>query len=150
MENCSIVMKPALNVVGISYSGPYSSFPDDAIRLQTEILARKHELNEAVKSPVLYCPYYGNEAFATYWACYEVQHLEDVPPGMVQWTIPARRYAMVACSNKRIGEGYEQLKSWLTVQRLEKENNAVSLELFYIDVQHWEEEPVELLIPLQD
>ncbi|MDQ6419043.1 GyrI-like domain-containing protein [Paenibacillus sp. LHD-117] len=150
MENCSIVTKPALNVVGISYSGPYSSFPDDAIRLQTEILARKHELNEAVKSTVLYCPYHGNEAFATYWACFEVQHLEELPPGMVQLTIPAHRYAMVACSNKRIGEGYEQLKTWMGEQRLQKHDSAVSLELFYIDEQHWEEEPVELLIPLQD
>lgn len=150
MENCSIVIKPALNVVGISYSGPYSSFPDDAIRLQTEILSRKHELNEAIKGTVIYCPYYGNEAFATYWACYEVQHLEEVPPGMVQWTIPPRRYAMVASSNKRVGEGYEQLNTWMADQKLEKEERAVSLELFYIDEQHWEEEPVELLIPLRD
>ncbi|MDF2837290.1 MAG: AraC family transcriptional regulator, partial [Paenibacillus sp.] len=49
-----------------------------------------------------------------------------------------------------IGEGYEQLKSWMAEQQWEKEDSAVSLELFYIDEQHWEEEPVELLIPLQD
>src|SRR5690606_73787 len=112
VENCSIVTRPALNLVGISYSGSYSSFPDEAIRLQTEILTRKHELNGAEKSPVLYFPYFGNEAFETYWACYEVQHLEVLPEGIVQFTIPEYRYAMAGCSNKRIGEGYEQLHAW--------------------------------------
>ncbi|MBH5317011.1 effector binding domain-containing protein [Paenibacillus sp. GSMTC-2017] len=150
MENCSIVTKPALHLVGISYCGPYSSFPDEAIRLQTEFLARKHELNGASQSTILFSPYFGNEAFATYWACYEVQHLEELPPGMVQLTIPGHRYAMVACSNKRIGEGYEQLNAWMNENGLKKLANAVSIELFYIDEQHWEEEPVELLIPLED
>lgn len=150
MENCSIVIKPALQLVGISYCGPYSSFPDEAIRLQTEFLARKHELNDNVKSTVLYSPYFGNEAFATYWACYEVHHLEEIPEGMVQLTIPAHRYAMVASSNKRIGEGYEQLHAWMNEEGLQKDEQAVSLELFYSDRQHWEEEPVELLIPLKD
>ncbi|GKU78263.1 GyrI-like domain-containing protein [Paenibacillus sp. L3-i20] len=150
MENCSIVTKPALYLVGISYCGPYSSFPDEAIRLQTEFLARKHELNGASSSTILFSPYFGNEAFATYWACYEVQHLEELPPGMVQLTIPGHRYAMVASSNKRIGEGYEQLNAWMTENGLKKHTNAVSIELFYIDEQHWEEQPVELLIPLED
>ncbi|MGO4372035.1 GyrI-like domain-containing protein [Paenibacillus sp. 2TAB19] len=149
MENCSIISKPALNLVGISYSGPYSQFPDEAIRLQTEFLARKHELYGASKSPVLYSPYYGNEVFVTYWACYEVSHMEELPPGMVQITIPAMRYAMAGCSNKRIGEGYEQLNTWMNEMRLEKHNHAVALELFYIDEHHVEEEPVELLIPLK-
>lgn len=150
MENCSIVTRPALNLVGISYCGPYSSFPDEAIRLQTEFLARKHELNGAEKSSVLFSPYFGNEVFITYWACYEVQHMEALPPGMVQLTIPAHRYAMAACSNKRIGEGYEQLKAWMNEQGLIKQENAVSLELFYMNEQHWEEEPVELLVPLRN
>lgn len=150
MENCSIVIRPALNLVGISYCGPYSSFPDEAIRLQTEFLARKHELNGAEKSSVLFSPYFGNDVFATYWACYEVQHMEEVPAGMVQFTIPSHRYAMVACSNKRIGEGYEQLNAWMQENGFEKRETAVSLELFYIDEHHWEEEPVELLIPLKD
>jgi predicted transcriptional regulator YdeE len=148
VENCSIVTKPAIHLAGISYCGPYSSFPDEAIRLQTEFLTRKHELNDAAKSTILYSPYFGNEVFATYWACYEVQHMEELPPGMVQFTIPEHRYAMVASSTKRIGEGYEQLHAWISEMQLEKQENAVSLELFYIE-QHLEEEPVELLIPLQ-
>jgi predicted transcriptional regulator YdeE len=150
VENCSIVTRPALHLAGISYCGPYSNFPDEAIRLQTEFLTRKHELDGRMKSPVLYSPNFGNEAFATYWACYEVEHLEEVPPGMVQFTIPAHRYAMAGCSNKRIGEGYEQLHAYISELGLERQDNAVSLELFYIDDQHLEEEPVELLIPLKD
>ncbi|MFC4776757.1 GyrI-like domain-containing protein [Paenibacillus sp. GCM10023252] len=150
MENCSVITKPALHLVGISYSGPYSTLPDEAIRLQSEFLARKHELDGAVKLPVLYSPYFGNEVFATYWACYEVLQLGEVPEGMVQFTIPEHRYAMAACSNKRIGEGYEQLHAWMNEMRLQKQENAVAIEIFYIDEQHLEEEPVELLIPLRD
>ncbi|REE84407.1 putative transcriptional regulator YdeE [Paenibacillus taihuensis] len=149
MDNCTLVTKPALNMVGISYCGPYSSFPDEAILLQSAFLQRKHEIEGDVKTTVLYSPYFGNEVFATYWACFEVPHLEQVPPGMVQFTIPQRTYAMAACTNKRIGEGYEQLAAWMNEQRLTRRENAVSLEIFYID-EHLEEEQVELLIPIEE
>jgi len=150
MENCSIISKSALHLVGMSYSGPFSTIGDEAIRLQTEFLARKHELNGAEKSSVLYCPYYGNEVFATYWACVEVErHLDELPHGMVQFTIPPHQYAMAAISDKRIGEGYGQLFSWIVENNLKKNEKAVSLELFYFDDSLFEEEPVELLIPLQ-
>ncbi|RAP78000.1 GyrI-like domain-containing protein [Paenibacillus montanisoli] len=147
MHNCTLVTKPALNMVGISYCGPYSSFPDEAILLQSEFLSRKHEIEGEVKTTVLYSPYFGNEVFATYWACFEVPHLKNVPKGMVQFTVPSRTYAMVTCTNKRIGEGYEQLTAWMNEEKLLKRENAVSLEIFYID-EHLEEEQVELLIPI--
>ncbi|WP_308634630.1 GyrI-like domain-containing protein [Paenibacillus silvisoli] len=147
MHNCTLVTKPALSMVGISYCGPYSAFPDEAILLQSEFLSRKHEIEGEVKTTVLYSPYFGNEVFATYWACFEVPHLENVPKGMVQFTVPSRTYAMVTCTNKRIGEGYEQLSAWMNEEKLLKRENAVSLEIFYID-EHLEEEQVELLIPI--
>ena len=56
MDNCTLITKPALNMVGISYCGPYSTFPDEAILLQTEFLSRKHELNVEIKSSVLVQP----------------------------------------------------------------------------------------------
>lgn len=149
MNHCSLITKPAINMVGISYCGPYSTFPDEAILLQSEFLARKHEIEGEVKTTILYSPYFGNEVFATYWACFEVPHLEQVPAGMVQFTIPQRTYAMAVCTNKRIGEGYEQLTAWMHEQRLAKRENAVSLEIFYID-EHLEEAQVELLIPIED
>jgi len=151
MENCSIITKPALHLVGISYCGPYSAFPDEAIRLQTEFMGRKHELNDLVNPSVLYSPYFGNEVFATYWASFELHNGEEItlPEGMVQFTIPPHDYAMAACSNKRIGEGYEQLKSWMHEKDLRQDSAAVCIEIFYIDENHLEEEMVELLIPLQ-
>ncbi len=109
MDNCMLVKKPSLHLAGISYSGPYSSFPDEVIRLRDEFLARKHELGSYSKSTALYCPYYGNEVFATYWVCYEVGQLEQTPPDMVQFTIPGHSYAMISCTTQRFGEGYERL-----------------------------------------
>ncbi|WP_274650234.1 GyrI-like domain-containing protein [Paenibacillus humicola] len=149
MNNCSVITKPAINLVGLSYCGPFSSFPDEAIRLQSEFLSRKHEFNGETKSAAVYSPYFGNEAFVTYWACYEVAHMDRVPEGMVQFTVPERRYAMVPCTNERIGEGYEQLNVWMHEQRLAKRDKAVSIEIFYVD-EHLEEMPVELLIPIED
>jgi predicted transcriptional regulator YdeE len=149
MDNCMLVKKSSLNLVGISYCGPYSTLPDEAIRLQGDFLARKHELNDNIKSTALLSPYFGNEAFATYWACYEVNHLEIVPEGMVQFTIPEHEYALVTTTNKRIGEGYEQILAWMNEQRLQKQDNAVSIEIYYDD-ERLDEEPVEILIPLRD
>ncbi|GGG86655.1 GyrI-like domain-containing protein [Paenibacillus radicis (ex Gao et al. 2016)] len=149
MDNCSIIVKPALHLTGISYSGPYSTLPDEAIRLQTEFLSRKHELSSVSRSPVLYSPYFGNEAFVTYWACHETHHMEELPAGMVQFTIPEHHYAMVASTSKRIGEAYEQVFLWMKERQLIKHESAVALEVFYSVERHLEEE-VELLIPLQD
>ncbi len=148
MDNCMLVNKPSLNLAGISYSGPYSTFPDGAIRLQGEFLARKHELNGHAKSMLLFSPYFGNEVFATYWACCEVSHLDEVPEGMAQFTVPPHEYAMVTTTNKRIGEGYEQLHAWMHEEGLEKDERALAMEVFYID-DHLDEEPVEIWIPVQ-
>lgn len=149
MNNCAVVIKPVIHLVGLSYCGPYSAIPDEAIRLQSEFLSRKHEILGEVDTNLLHCPYFGNEVFVSYLACWEVAgtHLDHVPEGMVQFTIPERTYAMVRCTNKRIGEGYETLLAWMNEQRLVKRDNAVSLEIYYID-EHLEEEPVDLLIPI--
>lgn len=150
METCSIVNKSNLHLVGVPYCGPYSSFPDEAIRLQTDFLARKHELNHVIQPNVMYCPYFGNEAFATYWACFESEYSEvPLPEGMVSITIPAHSYAIVSSSSQRIGEGYELLNTWMNEHGYRKLDNAVSLEIFYLEGEHWKEEIVDILIPIQ-
>ena len=149
MQTCSIVNKSILQLVGISYCGPYSSFPDEAIRLQTDFLARKHELQHVTKTNVMYCPYFGNEAFATYWACFETDLITDEKhTGMHYITIPAHQYAMISCSSLRIGEGYEILMAWMNEHHYKKIDNAVSLEIYYLEGPHWEDEIVDLMIPI--
>jgi len=151
MEVCSILNRPMLHLVGISYCGPYSSFPDEAIRLQSEFLMRKHELTHVIKSNVMYCPYFGNETFATYWACFETEYIDgELPAGMVAITIPMHRYASVSSTTQRIGEGYEFINAWIQEQQYRKIDNAVSLEIFYLEGQHWEEEVVDILIAIAE
>lgn len=151
MEACSIVNKSTLHLVGIPYCGPYSSFPDEAIRLQSDFLARRHELTRAIQPNILYCPYFGNESFATYWTCVEWERSDEtLPEGMVAITIPPHRYAVVSSTSQRIGEGYELLNTWIHEQGYQKLEHAVSMEIFYIEGQHWEEEVVDLYIPIAD
>lgn len=149
MEVCSVMNRSMLHLVGIPYCGPYSSFPDETIRLQSEFLARKHELTHVIKSNVMYCPYFGNEAFATYWACFETEYIEgELPQGMVAITIPAHRYVSISSTTQRIGEGYEYINAWIQEHQYKKIDTAVSLEIFYLEDQHWEEEVVDILIPI--
>lgn len=151
MEACSIIYKSALQLVGIPYCGPYSSLPDESLRLQADFLARRHELNRVIQPNILYCPYFGNEAYATYWACVEWEFSEEeLPSGFVAITIPAHRYAIVSVSTQRIGEGYEILNSWIQENGYKKLELAVSMEIYYLEAQHWEEEMVDLLIPIAE
>ncbi|MFD2116273.1 GyrI-like domain-containing protein [Paenibacillus yanchengensis] len=151
MENCSIVNKPAIHLVGLSYCGPYSTFPDEVIALQTQFSSRKHELSEAKKPSVLICPQFANEVLATYCVCLEVKHLlEEVPDKMVQFTIPAHQYAMTLVGENRVGEGYEQLMTWMNQQQLRKNEHALSIEIYHTDSSMLEEGQVELLIPFLD
>ena len=108
-------------------------------------------MDHVIQPNILYCPYFGNEAFATYWACFEWEYSEEaLPDGFVAITIPAHRYAVVSISSQRIGEGYELLNTWIHDNGYKKLDLAVSLEIFYLEAQRWEEEMVDLLIPIAD
>lgn len=147
---CEVVTKE-WKVVGMSITAPFpAGFPDAAMQIHHQFVAKRDLIKHAVNREVLLSPFICNEIVATYFACLEVDELSSVPDGMIGFTIPSMRYAQVTCTNRTIGEGYHALLNWISQNGFrQKYANAFQVEVFYLD-ETAEEERVELLIPIQE
>lgn len=147
---CTVVQKELL-LVGQSITANFpDSFPQAAITIQKQFVARKHELSNTVHQEILYSPYMCNGIFATYFACLEVEDLMSIPEGMIGFKLPYNHYAKISCSTKTIGEGYDKIFTWMNEQGLRQKyyDQSCQIEIYYFEEQT-EEERVELLIPIQ-
>lgn len=149
MFECEIIQTNERKFAGFSFSGAFpQSFPAEAVNVQQRLGNRKAEFTSTVNTNVLYSPYCVVDGLATYWACYQIQGDDPVPEGMTVFKLPGHRYAKVNCTNKTISEGYSKLFEWIGQNGIKLLANAYSMEIFYI--KEIEEEPVELLIPIED
>ncbi|WP_102028797.1 GyrI-like domain-containing protein [Salirhabdus sp. Marseille-P4669] len=147
---CSVVTKK-FDLVGHSVTTNFpDGFPEAAIQVQTELENRKDEIKHVKDKEILISPHMCNEIFATYFACLEVKKMEDVPKGMIGFTLPVTRYAKISCSNQTIGEGYTKLVAWMNEKGYTEKRFYYSCPIeIYHNIESGSEEVVELLIPIE-
>jgi predicted transcriptional regulator YdeE len=143
------VVNRSYQFVGMSVTATFpDSFPEAAIRVQTEFWGRRGEIRQAKNADVLFSPGMCNGIVATYFACLEVMDLSSVPEGMIGFALPAMDYAKTRCTNKTIGDGYDTIFAWCKENGYEhRQQGAMQIEVFYID-DDVDEEPVDVLIPI--
>ncbi|GIP39113.1 hypothetical protein J31TS4_23930 [Paenibacillus sp. J31TS4] len=146
---CELVERE-YRLTGLSRTAAFpSGFPDAAIQVQRELWARKEEVAQQVNEGVLVSPFMCNGIYAAYLACLETAEGAPVPAGMIDLFLPQATYALVRCTNKTIGQGYDRLHGWIRENEYKRLwYGASQIEVYYIDDEA-EEEPVELLIPVQ-
>lgn len=147
---CEVVTK-RFDLVGQIRTAKFpEDFPDAAIELQKAFDRRVGEIKHVKDRSVAICPYMANDIVATYFACVEVEKMEDVPEDMIAFTLPETRYAKVACSNRTIQEGYGKIFAWMGEKGYiqKRFDNSSPVEIFYYGGGE-EEIPVEILIPIQ-
>jgi predicted transcriptional regulator YdeE len=149
MFQCETVKSEEMKLVGISYSGPQSSFPHEALSLHHRFEGELEEMVSDTHNFDLVSPYFSNGILTTYFACVEVEKTNILPEDMVRFNIPPQKYAKVTCTNTSIGEGYQKLNEYLNDQKLVKEHNACTVEKFYVR-DNGEPEVVELYIPIKE
>lgn len=135
--------------VGMYITGNFpESFPEVAVTVQRDFWERRKEIKNSKDYETLFSPGMCNGILATYFACIEVTEVDNVPEGMIAFTLPDTEYVKVSCTNKTIGEGYNKLFDWMKQNRYEhKFYGACQIEIFYIN-DEVDEEPVEILIPI--
>ena len=146
---CKIVQKE-FQLVGQSITANFpDSFPDAAIKVQKDFLKRKDEIQNARSKEVLFCPYMCNELIATYFACFEVDHIGQIPDGMIGFELPMTKYAKICCSNNTISDGYAAVFSWMQQNGYKQKwfDHSCPLEIYYLE-ENAEEEKTEILIPI--
>ncbi|RXZ77449.1 AraC family transcriptional regulator [Paenibacillaceae bacterium] len=147
MFECEVFSREAIKLIGLNFTGPFpSSFPAGAVKVQNELGSRKSVIKNTVNNQVVFSPYFANEIMATYFACFEVSELNDIPEGMMGFIIPAHDYVKISCTNKTIQEAYGKIFEWIGQNGYTQNGSACSIEVFYTNGR--EEEPVEILIPI--
>ena len=110
-----IVSKPAFIVVGLNVRSKNEN--NEAAQVWEALMPRSGEIKGMVNPQVGYgvCGNYDQASGEfDYLAGMEVSSAVDIPDGMVEWDIPASKYAVFACTLPTIGQAYDHAyKIWL-------------------------------------
>ena len=128
--NIQVLEKEEIKVVGISRSGTYaqmSKIPD----LFDELKERLGEVPNQTNDSVLIAPFHSRETEFTCYIATPVEKVENVPDGMVGFTIPRKNYV---CSSHKgsleeLENTYREMLVWMEEYGYDLDGNALSLEV---------------------
>jgi predicted transcriptional regulator YdeE len=125
-----VLEKEEIKVVGISWNGTYSQlsmFPE----LFDVMKERMDEVPNQTNDSILIAPFHTRETELTYYVTTPVETLENVPDGMVGFTIPRKNYV---CSShqgslEEVENTYQQMLVWMQEYGYDLDDHALSLEI---------------------
>ncbi|MDQ0199652.1 GyrI-like domain-containing protein [Neobacillus ginsengisoli] len=126
-----VVEKNEIKVVGISWNGTYAqtnSIPE----IFTEMEARINEVANQTRESVLIAPFHSRETEFTYYVTTPVEKIEDVPEGMIGFTIPRKNYVFATHKGRseEVENTYLQMFKWMKEYGYELDQHALSLEIY--------------------
>ncbi|WP_251551825.1 GyrI-like domain-containing protein [Neobacillus muris] len=126
-----VIEKDSMKVVGISWNGCYSqtkSIPS-LFKVMEE---REKEIAFRLEEPVLIAPFHSRETEFTYYVTTPVEKLENIPEGMVGFTIPRKNYVHTTHIGKPedIQSTYLQLITWMNEYGYDQDHQALCLEIY--------------------
>lgn len=126
-----VVEKDELKVVGIPWTGSFSeaqSIPS----LFSKMEDRKEEVSCLTNEPVVIAPFHSRETELTYYVTKPVGEIENVPEGMVGFSIPRKNYVCTTHkgSLNEVADTYRQLITWMNEYGYEQDFQALGLEIF--------------------
>jgi AraC family transcriptional regulator len=126
-----VVEKEEIKVVGISWNGSYSQM-DTIPGLFNELVKRLEEIPNKTEEPVLIAPFHSRETEITYYVTAPVEKLEEIPAGMVGFTIPRKNYVYAKHKGKleEVEKTYQRIFSWMNEYGYEHDHQALSLEIY--------------------
>ena len=128
--NIQVVEKEELKVVGISWNGTYSQTSTIPLLFE-EMEARLAEVAYQTNEPVLIAPFHSRETEITYYVTTPVEKIEDIPEGMVGFTIPRKNYVFATHNGRaeEIENTYQQILSWMNEYGYEQDLQALTIEV---------------------
>jgi predicted transcriptional regulator YdeE len=125
-----VLEKEEIKVIGISRSGTYSqmyNIPD----LFNEMKERLEEVPNQTNEAILIAPFHSRETEFTYYVTTPVEKVENVPDGMVGFTIPSKNYVYSSYkgSLEELENTYQQMLVWMQEYGYELDERALSLKV---------------------
>ena len=129
--NIQVLEKEEMKVVGISWSGTYSQM-DSIPELFDAMKERIDEVPNQTNTSILIAPFHSRETEFTYYVTTPVETLENVPEGMVGFTIPRKNYVCTTHKGtlEEVENTYRQTLLWMQEYGYDLDAHALSLEVF--------------------
>jgi predicted transcriptional regulator YdeE len=125
-----VLEKEEIKVVGISRNGTYSQL-DTIPDLIDEAKKRLEEVPNQTNDSILIAPFHSRETEFTYYVTTAVENFENVPEGMVGFTIPRKNYVCTTHkgSLEEVENTYRQMLVWMQEYGYDLDDHALSLEI---------------------
>ncbi|MEH7480782.1 GyrI-like domain-containing protein, partial [Neobacillus drentensis] len=126
-----VIEKEEMKVVGISWNGTYSQI-STLPRLFQEMVNRLEEVSYQTKEPVLIAPFHSRETEFTYYVTTPVEKIDEIPDGMVGFTIPSKNYVFATHKGpqEEVQNTYQQIYALMKEYGYEQDHNALSIEVY--------------------
>lgn len=126
-----VVEKEELKVVGISWNGTYSE-THNIPNLFKVMENRLSEVSHQTEEPVLIAPFHSRETEFTYYVTKPVEKIDEIPKGMVGFTIPRKNYVVGTHKGRpeEVENTYHQMFSWMDEYGYELDHHALSMEVY--------------------
>ena len=138
MENnqIEIVTLEEKHFVGVPVTNVFQRVDPESIKEANQrFLFRKSEIQGVLNPDEYVCPHFANDVLFTYIYCMEVTRIDDVPQGLVGFSVPSQRYAKVRSKDK---DPYALIKSVLKEKSLDNNQRSLALEVFkFGEEQHF-------------
>lgn len=130
-----VVDKAGFQVVGMSWSGPYSQM-EQIPRLFSEFRLRVDEILYPTGDDVIIALFHCRETDLTYYVAAPVVQIAEVPDGMTGFLVPEKSYVF-ACHNGpkvKLEETYIKMSEWMKEYGYEQDQFALGIEIHPITV----------------
>ncbi|WP_160719048.1 GyrI-like domain-containing protein [Bacillus sp. USDA818B3_A] len=126
-----VIEKDEIKVVGLPWSGTYSEIKTIP-RLFNKMEERLGEVACVTNEPVVISPFHSRETELTVYVTKPVQKIENVPEGMVGFTIPKKNYVFTTHKGRLedVENTYVELLKWMEEYGYEQDHQALGLEVF--------------------
>jgi predicted transcriptional regulator YdeE len=126
-----VIEKNEMKVVGLSWNGTYSQL-NTIPQLFEEMEARRGEVTYQTNESVVIAPFHSRETEFTYYVTTPVERIENVPDGMVGFTIPRKNYVCTTHMGSLIEfeDTYRQMLLWMKEYGYDLDDHALSFEIF--------------------
>jgi AraC family transcriptional regulator len=126
-----VVEKEEIKVVGISWNGTYSQ-TSTIPQLFEEMEARLQEIAYQTNESVLIAPFHSRETEFTYYVTTPVERIDDIPEGMVGFTIPSKNYVFATHRGRpdEVENTYHQMFEWMKEYGYEQDLQALNIEIY--------------------
>jgi predicted transcriptional regulator YdeE len=126
-----VIEKNEIKVVGVSWNGSYSqasSIPE----LFKVMEARLDEVAHQTEEPVLIAPFHSRETEFTYYVTTPVNKIDQIPEGMVGFTVPRKNYVVTTYKGRpeEVENTYLKIFDWMEEYGYEQDHQALGLEIF--------------------